>query len=389
MEKDNKRVTYRNPNNTLVLLVKVCLHILGLWSNDVSPTMSTTSTTVSSPVNDDYAGSNQDIEMRTFDQEKQHLLDVRERSEKVTNTICCWKSIWNWCFRVMDKYLWIFISMSVLMLMIYDLFTYLRCFWGRSEDVLFLVCYFTYIPQLAAVPFICLLASLNKRFDRSLSLSPACMFTTKYLLENIRFAKCRTVGTELCQFVMMLTWPVVNLCLGFYNYVTLEYRYSPVPWQMLVSRITAAIGLIQYSCLTYLCYKLRKAFAKGSQTYPTKLQYGNPMLTYAIMIWSQKAMFLLQPLLAFHSVNADYLWGAFKESIAERLTASERVGQMFHRFMRHMKELNHPPQWIISTLVFSTIGLYFGMHLKKQNFLYWIGPDCHMYFNETNDPGMI
>ena len=325
--------------------------------------------------------------------------------------------------------------------MVNDLAAYISCFWGRFDQVLFFLNYFTYTPQLMAVPFICLLASLLIRCYKPLSLSPACMFTPKYLFSNTQSARCPTVTMELGHFALMLTWPVVNTILGFYNYATLEYQYSPVRWHMLASRIATAVGFVQYGCLTYLCFKLRKAFAKRfdeiaheiallnedegksrichiyitykdfrdfagywmtftlpvgavglaslitwhfGYTKNATYERDDPMCTYAIMIWSQKTMFLLQPLVAFYGVNADYLWDDFKDRVAERLMTAEKVGQSFHRLMRHMKEINHAPQWIISTLVFTIVGLYFGMHLKNQYFKYWIGPDCLAYTFNTS-----
>ena len=204
---------------------------------------------------------------------------------------------------------------------------------------------------------------------------------------------------------------------------------------MLVSRIAATVGFVQYGCLCFLCFKLRKAFtnrfrylAEGlenqrenegkSKICEAYLEYkdfrdfvgywmtfalsngmvgmasliswnygyfkvtterhmDHEMFMYSIMIWNQKLMFIIQPLIVFNGVNVDYLWDDFKEYITEHLMAPKTAGQKFHRFMRHMNELNHSPQWIISTLILGIVGLYFGMHLSEQNFQYWIGPDCY------------
>ncbi|XP_072019235.1 uncharacterized protein [Amphiura filiformis] len=428
-------------DNTSAILVKVCLHILGLWTNDKS--------TVSDNSEEEHfqasTSGRDDAETRTsqerpLEQETQPLLGGTSRRDRATTTTC--KSSWHCCFRKVDNYIWIFLPLAVFALLIYDLCIYLRCSWGKRDRVLYLVSYSTYILELAAIPCICLLINIQLRYNEHFSLDLASVFRKDGLLMNSQLAKCRTACMELGQFVLILTWPVVNMSLGVYIYATIEYSYTSSPWIMLLSRITTSVGFLQYGCLAYVCYKLRIASTRRFNNVSDEIasvsenegkskicdvyfkykdfrdfvgywmffaltvgilgltsllswHFGysrinkeptpsDPMFPYAIMIWSQKLMFILQPLMIFGGVNVDYLWDDFKDNIAKRLMAPETAGMMFHRLMRHMRELNDPPQWINSTLVFTIIGLYFGMQLTDQDYRYWLGPDCHSILTWSN-----
>ena len=310
-------------------------------------------------------------------------------------------------------------------------FVYLNCLWGRQDDVLFLVIHVTYMTQLVSVPFVCLWICLELRIDPSLL--PARIFSKEYLLRVIPFSQGSK--TEKVQFLLILSWPVINLLQTIYVFITIEYEYSTSRVYLLVVRSALTFCYIQHGCLSFLCFKLRKAFNKrfnqlaealkvdsenegksricqiyfdykafrdfvgywitfslsvclvgmtalvlwnyGYYQSATSNEYEHPMLMFSIMIWNQKLMFFSLPLIVFNGVNVDYLWDDFKESVAFRLMAPESVGQKLHRLLRHMDELNRPPQWAISTLIFSLVGFYFGMSLKNQDFIYWKGPDCY------------
>ena len=60
---------------------------------------------------------------------------------------------------------------------------------------------------------------------------------------------------------------------------------------------------------------------------------------YSTMIWSQKLMFLVQPLFVVGGINVDYLWRDLKRRVTKRFGTPETVGHL-KNIIQHIDIIN-------------------------------------------------
>ena len=238
-------------------------------------------------------------------------------------------------------------------------------------------------------------------------------------------------STNITVVSLLTLWPTINIIFGTYTYVALDDKHCFF-FLHFIEYLTVVAAFFQYACFSYLLYSLRKAFtarfnnilddiepfdpneyksrlcqiyfeyrdfrnlvdgwmtfvlafgvlgittqisymyAFNESKYSSNAQLKHKVTTYSLMIWSQKFMFLLQPIFVFDGINVDYLWRGLKRRVSKKLTAKATVGSL-NKIIAHMDKINVSSRWIIPSLGFSFVGLYLGLHLPKQYIKFWFG----------------
>ncbi len=241
--------------------------------------------------------------------------------------------------------------------------------------------------------------------------------------------------TDTLVFFALTVWPAINIGIIIYNYI--EFERQACSAFMIFSKCVSIGGFLLYGLFSFVVYKLRQSHAEelskcadrieqnylsigeaeahirqslihlhGFRTLSgtwgtfsisigvlgicTQLYWNyrvidmdppdvseSAIVTYAVMIWSEKLQFVLQPLVAMGGINVDYLWRRFKRDLTERLrdaNDSEKVDNL----LRHMKQIDTSFKWIKSTAALTLVSLYLGLQLQHQNLYYWIGPTCNV-----------
>lgn len=245
---------------------------------------------------------------------------------------------------------------------------------------------------------------------------------------------CRRRCKDAMLFFVLSLWPAVNIAIIVYNYI--KFELVSCTSFMIFSKFAAIGGLGLYGCFCFIIYKLREshsaeftklvddiekddlsideAKSKVRQAFSNYRGFRNLVGTwttfstavgvlgiftqlywnynvfkskdhvdeflivmYAVMIWSEKLQFLLQPLCVIGGINADHLWRQFKRTLTERLR-SEDDSEMVDELLRHMKRIDTSFKWIKPTVALTLVSFYLGMQMKDQNLDYWIGPTCNM-----------
>ena len=251
-------------------------------------------------------------------------------------------------------------------------------------------------------------------------------------------------GKDILWFSALFLWPAINIILVVYNYFRFELRdnHFHCKTHVLISRVAAVFGFGLYACFCFIIYKLcwshlrefiaianevheedltadvandkiRRAFCtfrgfrnvvgtwttfsiavgtlgvftQSSWNYGVHKSKEHPTpdetmieLMFGVMMWSEKLMFLVQPLFVIGGINADYLWRKFKRLITESFLENDQ-SEKLNKILVHMKRIDTSFKWIKPTVALTLVNLYLGMHLEEQELNYWIGPAC--YVNET------
>ena len=251
----------------------------------------------------------------------------------------------------------------------------------------------------------------------------------KYMVETLKYLRySRLISSQYITFGLLAVWPIINSVLVIYILVATDDVHCYNVY--ILSRITAAVVFLQYACFCYLFFVLRKAFTSKLKTITesidsfhqnkckaalcqayleyrsfrnlvggwmtfvlavgvlgvtTQLTYyyyyhqsdhpahiETKMIRYSLMIWSQKLMFIVQPIYVFGGINVDYLWIDLKRRVTKKLGTFEAVGYL-KDIIKHIDIINISPRWILPTLGLSLMSFYLGFHLPSQNLQFWYG----------------
>ena len=308
---------------------------------------------------------------------------------------------------------------------------YFKYLWGVSTEAMFLVPHFTLIPQLAIIPGICVYTRFRMWRHKTSTQNQAPVFGPRFILNSLKFARQGSFLKDFVLLILLAVWPMTNCALVIYTYVASESHAVPCYWHMLFSRITTAASFILYICFCYLIFAVRKSFATTFATIPEALENRNKnesksilttayleyrgfrnligcwmtfalsvgllgltaqtsyiysiyksennshiedkMTVYSIMIWSEKIMFIAQPIVILGGINVDNLWKDLKKYITEHLAASPAIDYL-KELIQHMNKIHISIPWIFSTLGFSFVGFYLGLKLPEQNLQYGWDP---------------
>ena len=334
------------------------------------------------------------------------------------------------CLRTLDGVIWVTIPLSFVTVMTFDIAFNLRDLIGDDTKAVHLVSYSTFIFQLYAIPTMCLVARLNICRHRILEKPESPILGLKYIIETMKYLSfSRLISSQYIAFSLLAVWPIINGLLVIYIFVETD-DVNCFLNVYIVSRVTTVLVFLQYACFSFLFYILRKAFtarlktisdgignfqedkckAELCQAYleyrsfrnlvggwmtfvlavgvlgvTTQLSYyyyshqsDHPtqneakMTRYSMMIWSEKLMFLLQPMFVFGGINVDYLWRDLKRRVTKKLGTQETVAHL-KNIIQHMDIINISPRWIVPTLGFSLASFYLGFHLPSQNLQFWYG----------------
>ena len=121
--------------------------------------------------------------------------------------------------------------------------------------------YFTFIPQLAIIPGICLYARFKMLRHKPSALNQAPVFGPRFILSSLLFAGQCSLLKDFALLILLAVWPMVNCALVIYTYVVSESHALPCYWHMLISRVTTAASFVLYTCFCYLVLVVRKSFA--------------------------------------------------------------------------------------------------------------------------------
>ena len=317
--------------------------------------------------------------------------------------------------------------------MTYDLAMYFRYFWGVSTEAMFLVSYFTFIPQLAIIPGICLYARFKMLRHKPSAQNQVPVFGPRFILNSLQFAGQGSLLKDFALLILLAVWPMINFSLVIYTYVVSEPHSASCFWHILISRVTTAASFILYTCFCYVIFVMRRSFAAKFAVIPEALENLNleesksivtkayleyrgfrnligfwmtftlsvsllgltlqtsyiynfyksenipgledKMMIYSIMIWNQKLMLITQPMVVLGGINVDYLWKDLKRHITGQLAAASAIGNLT-KLIQHMNKINVSIPWVVSTLGSSILGFYVGLQLPEQDLQYWVGPNC-------------
>ncbi len=97
---------------------------------------------------------------------------------------------------------------------------------------------------------------------------------------------------------------------------------------------------------------------------------------FAVNLWSEKLMFLIQPFYTIGGMNADYIWRKLMRMLTETLQDEDQSDRL-HKILGHMKRIDTSIQWIQPTIALTLAGFYLGLHVDKQDLYYWASPGCN------------
>ncbi|XP_022107766.1 uncharacterized protein LOC110988503 [Acanthaster planci] len=325
-------------------------------------------------------------------------------------------------------------------LMAYDFAIYIIEFWGRKQNVLFLVSYFTYLFQVLVVPMFGLLTRFMAWAQLLVAECTWAALHNDFVFQRSQFLRAGTGAASFLSLGVFLVWPTFNGVLR----IVYGDVYRPV-WNThaFLSRWTALASYVVYGSFCYLVYAQRRSFQNEfrvaahfvasnaprgdagvdvskdrlSSTYhqyrlvrnfvgtwmaftmavatwglTAHLTWNYIIFTYCnsnqvaglpvlnLLIWSQKIMFFVLPSLAVGGINMDYMWREFRFIMANH--SRRRYSAFWHAIRKHLSSINLLGQGLSATLVFSALGLYLGLELgnSAQNVAFWNGPgEFHMF----------
>eukprot|EP00057_Strongylocentrotus_purpuratus_P018583 XP_011673057.1 PREDICTED: uncharacterized protein LOC105442548 [Strongylocentrotus purpuratus] len=308
-------------------------------------------------------------------------------------------------------------------LMTYDFQRYMGFYWGKKEEVLHLVSYFTYLFQIMVIPFWCFYArilylTLGRRYREGYPLCRSFISTRVAILRNSRFG---AKGLSWFRLIFFLAWPVTNAMLRFAN----DYYFRYCSFVTLYKEIThwcAFLGYIFYGCFCYLIYIERLSFecevhqisafareqASGKNIDQVRRRISRFYAQYNVLrrlirtwmaftmvvatwgltahiLWnylvfsdknidlqnlpilrslnvvvsSQKIMFFVVPCVAIGGLNLEHVWKRFRNEIAKH---RQHVHDGYWTAInRYLHEINVDHSGDLTpTLIFSAIGFYLG-----------------------------
>ncbi|XP_054763213.2 uncharacterized protein LOC129269743 [Lytechinus pictus] len=312
-------------------------------------------------------------------------------------------------------------------LMAYNFISYMKFYWGKKEDVLHLVSYFTYLFEVMVIPFWCFYARilylvLGHRYREYYPLSPAYLSNRVAVLKDSRFgAKC----LSWFRLIFFLVWPLTNVSLRFVN----DYYFKSCRTLTTYKETThwcAFFGYIFYGSFCYLVYIERRSFeceVHQIATFAREQAAGNnvdlvrgrisqfyknynvlrrligawmafsivvatwgitahiiwnylifsdsnidpqniPMLNFLnVLIGSQKIMFFVVPFYAIGGLNLEHVWKRLKYEIVK--CRQYDYDEYWTAINRYIYEINVDYSGDLTpTLIFSAIGFYLG-HIGK------------------------
>ena len=130
---------------------------------------------------------------------------------------------------------------------------------------------------------------------------------------------------------------------------------------------TLSVGVLGLTAQTSYIYDFYK--------YENDPRVKDMVTVYSIMIWSEKIMFITQPIVILGGINVDYLWKDLQKHVTKQLAAASAIGNL-NKLIQHMKKINISTSWIFPTLGSSLVGFYLGLQLPEQDLQYWVGPNC-------------
>ena len=312
-------------------------------------------------------------------------------------------------------------------LMTYDFQSYMKFYWGKKEEFLHLVAYFTYLFQIMVIPFWCFYArilylTLGRRYREGYPLCRSFLSTRVAILRNSRFG---AKGLSWFRLIFFLAWPVTNAMLRFVN----DYYFQSCSTLTTYKEIThwcAFLGYIFYGCFCYLIYIERisfecevrhiSAFARKHASVKNidrvyrrisrfYAQYNvlrrlirrwmaftmvvatwgltahilwnylvfsdknidtrnlPTLLFLNVLIGSQKIMFFVVPCVAIGGLNLEHVWKRFKYEIAKH---RQHVHETYWTAInRYLHEINVDHSGDLTpTLIFSAIGFIWDIWVK-------------------------
>ena len=133
-------------------------------------------------------------------------------------------------------------------------------FWGVATEAMFLVSYFTFIPQLAVIPGICLYARFKMLRYKPSAQNQSPVFGPRFILNCLKFAGQGSFLKDMGFLTLLAVWPMTNCALVIYTYSVSEPHSASCFWHIFISRVTTAASFILYTCFCYVIFVIRRSF---------------------------------------------------------------------------------------------------------------------------------
>ncbi|XP_072028399.1 uncharacterized protein [Amphiura filiformis] len=326
-------------------------------------------------------------------------------------------------------YLSFFLLLAYIAFLLYDTVIYLIRYWGKQNQLMQLLSYSSYLLNICAIPVICLVANLRNLIPRShiSNFTWTSALHPRYIVKRFQYLRPATYGVINKPFLFVcVIWPLFDSVYRVCIYIFIVKHHD---LHTEITLVTNGIVTLLWGCFCYLfnllrvsiriqlkrdIIFLRKHLGKidvcrkrlgasihefgslcnlcakwlvftislnliGIATqinwnylfYSQKMLMSRKIYHVNLMIWSERFMFLILPLIAVGGLDLHRIWEEFLTRICE--IRCDKYHDFWEKIVKFITREFTPVTNIVEfTALFSIISVYMALKVGDQRANYWI-----------------